>query len=66
MSVYAAGQVYTIASFVLIISGTLALNRRLFGHWSVLPLIAFPLLYNNVFLVGTMNYMFGIGLALWA
>src|SRR5215510_5170018 len=66
MSVYAAGQVYTITSFVLIISGTLALNRQLFGRWSVLPLIAFPLLYNNVFLVGTMNYIFGMGLALWA
>src|SRR5215510_5278812 len=66
MSVYAAGQVYTIVSFVLIIAGTLALNRQLFGRWSVLPLIAFPLLYNNVFLVGTMNYIFGMGLALWA
>src|SRR5215475_5464010 len=66
MSVYAAGQVYTIVSFVLIIAGTLALNRQLFGRWSVLPLSAFPLLYNNVFLVGTMNYIFGMGLALWA
>ncbi len=59
MNVYLAGQVYTIMSFVLILSGTLALNRQLYRHWSVLPLIAFPLLYNNVFLVGTMNYLFG-------
>jgi|ERR1043166_517068 hypothetical protein len=66
MNVYLAGEVYTIGSFVLIISGMLALNRRLFGQWSVMPLIALPLLYNNVFLVGTMNYMFGMGLALWA
>jgi hypothetical protein len=66
VNIYVAGQIYTIASFILILSGTLALNRQLFGHWSVLPLIAFPLLYNNVFLVGTMNYVFGIGLALWA
>jgi hypothetical protein len=66
MNVYLAGQVYTIMSFVLILSGTLALNRQLYRHWSVLPLIAFPLLYNNVFLVGMMNYLFGIGLALWA
>src|SRR5262249_42767913 len=66
MSVYTAGQLYTVVSFVLIIAGTLALNRQLFGRWSVLPLIAFPLLYNNVFLVGTMNYIFGMGLALWA
>jgi len=66
MNVYVAGQIYTIASFVLILSGTVALHRQLFGRWSVLPLIGFPLLYNNVFLVGTMNYVFGIGLALWA
>src|SRR3984957_12117954 len=66
MNVYLAGQIYTIASFVLIMSGTVALHRQLFGRWSVLPLIGFPLLYNYVFLVGTMNYVFGIGLALWA
>jgi hypothetical protein len=66
MNIYAAGQAYTIFSFVVIASGTLALHRQLFGRWSVLPLIAFPLLYNNVFLVGTMNYVFGMGLALWA
>jgi hypothetical protein len=66
MNVYLAGQAYTIMTFVLILSGTLALNRQLYRHWSVLPLIAFPLLYNNVLLVGTMNYLFGIGLALWA
>ena len=65
MTVYHAGQVFTVASFLLIISGTLAFNRALFGSWSVLPLVAFPLLYNHVFLVGVMNYMFGIGLALW-
>src|SRR6202166_4050477 len=66
VDVYLAGQIYTISSFALILSGTLALHRQLFGRWSALPLIAFPLLYNNVFLVGTMNYVFGIGLALWA
>jgi hypothetical protein len=66
MNIYVAGQTYTILSFVLILSGTVALHRQLFGRWSVLPLIGFPLLYNNVFLVGTMNYVFGIGLALWA
>jgi hypothetical protein len=66
MNVYAAGQAYTIASFVLIMSGAFALNRQLFGRWSVLPLAAFPLLYNYVFLIGTMNYVAGIGLSMWA
>jgi hypothetical protein len=66
MNVYAAGQTFLIATFVLIMSGAFALNRQLFGRWSVLPLVAFPLLYNYVLLVGTMNYVFGIGLSLWA
>jgi hypothetical protein len=66
MNVYVAGQFYIALSFVMIMSGTLALNRQLFGRWSVLPLIAFPLLYNKIFLVGTLNYVFGIGLCLWA
>ena len=66
MNVYLAGETYTLLSFALIISGTLALHRSLFGRWSALPLIAFPLLYNDMFLVGTMNFVFGIGLMLWA
>lgn len=66
MNVYLAGQVFTILMFALIISGTLALNRALIGRWSAMPLFAFPLLYNYVFLVGLMNYIFGIGVALWA
>lgn len=66
MSVYLAGQIFIVAMFALIISGTLALNRALIGRWSLFPLAAFPLLYNYVFLVGTMNYIFGIGVALWA
>jgi hypothetical protein len=66
MNVYLAGQLFTVVSFTLIMSGVLVLNRSLFGQWSASSLIALPLLYNNVFLVGVMNYIFGIGLSLWA
>ncbi|MBI4273366.1 MAG: hypothetical protein HY659_01515 [Rhizobiales bacterium] len=66
VSIYHAGQIFLVTTFALIMSGTLTLNRALFGRWSVLPLAAFPLLYNYVFLTGLVNYMFGIGLALWA
>jgi hypothetical protein len=65
MDIYRAGQIFTISIFVVILSGTLALNRALNGRWSALPLIAAPLLYDGVLLVGVMNYLFGIGLALW-
>jgi len=66
IGIYKAGQLFTVATFALILSGTLALNRALFRRWSLLPLVAAPLLYNYVFMVGVMNYMFGVGLALWA
>ena len=65
MDIYLAGQIFTITIFAGILSGTLALNRALNGRWSALPLIAAPFLYNGVLLVGVMNYLFGIGLALW-
>lgn len=66
VTVYHAGQIYLVMMFALIMSGMLALNRALFGRWSAFPLVAFPLLYNRIFLVGLTNYIFGIGLALWA
>ncbi len=66
MNIYVAGQIFIIASFFLILSGALALNRALFRRWSPVPLMAGLLLYNGVLLVGVVNYIFGIGLALWA
>jgi hypothetical protein len=66
MSIYLAGQIFTITAFMVIASGVMALNRVLFGRWTAVPLIALPLLYNYLFLVGVMNYIFGIGLVLWA
>ena len=66
VNVYLASQIFTMTIFALIMSGTFVLNRALFGRWSMLPLVAFPLLYNYMFLIGILNYFFGIGLALWA
>jgi hypothetical protein len=66
MDIYLAGQVFTVAAFFLILSGTMALHRALFGRWSAVPLAASVLVYNEVLLVGVMNYVFGIGLSLWA
>ncbi len=62
--IYVAGEIYTLMCFALTAFGVLLLHRALFGAWSVIPLLAFPLLYNNIFLIGVMNYIFGIGLSL--
>src|SRR5512135_2918370 len=40
MKIYLAGQVFIVAMFALIVSGTLALNRALIGRWSAMPLLA--------------------------
>ncbi len=66
VNVYVAGKIFTVTMFAVIGSGVLVLNRVLSGRWSILPLVAFPLLYNYVFLVGLINYLFGVGIALWA
>jgi len=64
--IYHAGQVFTVLCVLLTATGVLALNRTLFGGWPTIGLAALPLLYNHIFLVGLMNYWFGVGLALWA
>ena len=50
----------------LIFSGTLALHYALYGRLSWLPLAACLFIYNQVLFFGFLNYLFGIGLALWA
>jgi hypothetical protein len=66
MKIYLAGQLYMVAMFAVIVSGALALNRVLVGRWTAMPLLIIPLLYNYDFLVGLMNYICGLGIALWA
>jgi hypothetical protein len=65
LDIYVAGEVFTLSIFAMILSGALVLSRALNGRWSAVPLLASPFLYCGVLLVGVMNYMFGIGLALW-
>jgi hypothetical protein len=66
MKIYLAGQIYMVTMFAVIVSGALVLNRALVGRWTAMPLLVIPLLYNYDFLVGLMNYIFGLGVALWA
>jgi hypothetical protein len=66
VNVYLAGKIFIVTMFAVIGSGVLVLNRVLSGRWSLVPLAVFPLFYNFVFLVGVINYLFGVGVALWA
>jgi hypothetical protein len=61
-----AGKLFIALTFLLLAGGTAALNRVLFGRWSLWSLLAFLLLYTRLLLWGFMSYLFGCGLALAA
>lgn len=65
LSAEAASMLFAAIGLFLMVSGTIVLHRKLYGRWSLVPFLAFLLLYNRVFLWGFLNYLFSVGLALW-
>ena len=70
MSVYTAGRLFLLFSFVLVLLGGIWLHRALFGRLSAWPLLAALFLFGYVLHLGFVNYLFGISLvvpafALW-
>jgi hypothetical protein len=61
-----AGKAFVLATLFLLAGGAAALHRALFGGWSAWPLLAFLLLYSRTLLWGFLNYLFGLGLCLFA
>jgi hypothetical protein len=60
-----AGKLFVVMIFGLIAGGALCLNRVATGGWRMWPLAAFLLLYNRTLLWGFLNYLFGLGAALF-
>ncbi len=61
-----AGRVFIALTLALQLSGCMALYRVLHGRYGLWPLVAGLFLYNWIFLFGFLNYLFGVGLLLWA
>jgi hypothetical protein len=61
-----AGKAFVVASLCLMSGGAAVLHRVLFGKWSAWPLLAFLLLYDATLLWGLVNYIFGLGVSLFA
>jgi hypothetical protein len=61
-----AGKVFVTLILGLLVSGSLALHYAIHKRLSPWPLLVFLFLYNGIFLYGMVNYLFGIGLCLWA
>src|SRR5579864_4733949 len=66
MPLAVAGKVFVLLTLLLLAGGAAALHRVLFGAWSAWPCLAFLLLYSRILLWGFLNYLFGLGLGLFA
>jgi len=60
-----AHLLFLLFAMLLVASGAIAVNLALFRRLSILPFGVFLLLYNRHLLWGFINYVFGVGLALW-
>lgn len=65
IGVIPAGQMFMAATVMLMVTGPFALNHAVYRRFNPFPLVVFLFLYNDIFLVGLANYLFGVGLAVW-
>ncbi|MEI6558477.1 MAG: hypothetical protein WCO00_08705 [Rhodospirillaceae bacterium] len=65
LNIYLAGQTFVVLVMAVQVSGCFALHYAIYRRWSAWPLVGFLFLYNNIMLFGFMNYLFGLGVALW-
>ena len=65
MTVYVAGQTFVALIIALQVTGCFAVHYALYRRWSAWPLVSFLFVYNNIMMFGFMNYLFGLGVALW-
>lgn len=63
--VYTAGRIFIGATLLLMMLGPMTLHRALYGRWSAFPLVGGLFVYNGFLFVGLMNYMFGVGVAVF-
>lgn len=63
--IYLSGQLFILLTVLLLVSGPMVIHRALYGRVSAWPLVAFPFVYNGIFLFGFLYYLFGVGLAMW-
>ena len=60
-----AGKIFIGLTLFLLAGGVIALHYALHQHWSWWPLMAFFFLFNSILLWGFLNYLFGLGVALF-
>jgi hypothetical protein len=66
LDIYLAGKLCVFLCMLLWLTGPMAIHAALYRRLSPGPLVAFLFIYNWIFLYGFLNYLLGVGLALWA
>lgn len=59
------GRWFTALSMLVLIGGTLALHRVLHRRLGLWPMTLFLFIFNHVLIWGFLNFLLGLGLALW-
>ncbi len=63
--VYAAGRLFIAATLLLMLLGPMVVHRAIYHSWSAWPLVGGLFVYNGFLFTGLMNYMFGVGVAVF-
>ncbi len=66
VDVYTAGRITILATMVLLVTGPFAVQWAIHRRLDGFPFIGFLLLYSFALLQGLMNYLMGVGVAVWA
>ena len=63
--IYAAGRIFIAATLLLLLLGPMVVHRATYHSWSAWPLVGGLFVYNGFLFVGLMNYLFGVGVAVF-
>jgi hypothetical protein len=63
--IFWAGKIFVLAILALMASGVQAVHVALHRRLSLGPAVAILFVYNEILSLGELNYLFGVGLALW-
>jgi hypothetical protein len=65
VDLYLAGKLFVFMTIALILTGGMAIHYTVFRRISLAPLASFLFIYNFALLLGLLNYLCGVGVALW-
>jgi hypothetical protein len=63
--IYTAGKIFLLLSLALVLSGTQALSAQINGRLWIAPVLVTPFIFSSVVTLGLVNYVFGLGVAVW-